>query len=76
MPEPEEEQRRPEPPEDDEDEFADEEDEQNGELDPGLLQKVLSSFYLVMLLVFIVTASIPFLIIYTVIRITWSASNQ
>ncbi len=65
----------PGPPPDEDDEFADDEDEQEEGLEPGRVQKVLAPFYLFMALVFLVVAAIPFLIIYTVLRIVWAASG-
>lgn len=65
------------PPRDEyDDEFADEDNEERDGLDQGLFQKLLTPFYLFLLLVFLGVASVPFLILYTVFWTIRSASGQ
>lgn len=50
-----------------EDEFSDDEDEmENEQLETSLIQKLLSPFYVVLLLIGIGVAIVPFLILYTI----------
>lgn len=63
-------------PDREEDEFSDDEEElENEQLDSPLLQKILSPFYLLLLLVGVGVAIVPFMILYTVGWMIWDASR-
>lgn len=59
-----------------EDEFSDDADElENEQLESPLLQKILSPFYLLILVVGVGVALVPFMILYTVGWMIWDLSR-
>ncbi|MCC5877260.1 MAG: hypothetical protein JJU11_13645 [Candidatus Sumerlaeia bacterium] len=60
-----------------EDEFSDDEDEMDNEqLETSLIQKFLSPFYLILLVIGVGVAIVPFLILYTVGWMIYQASTH